>query len=78
MALFKKSHSRSRPIVETPIITAGITYREGERRYTANLCAPGGPPYVYFELQLSEAEMLNIATGWIASFSQNYMEAKKS
>ncbi len=68
MALFRKSHSRSKPIVEARTVTDGITYVEGEKRYTANLCAPGGPPYVYFELQLTEGEMLSLATAWLNRF----------
>lgn len=61
MALFKKSHSRGRPVVENASVSCGTTYVENEKRYTINLCAPGGPPYSYFELQLSEAEMISIA-----------------
>lgn len=61
MALFKKAHSRSKPIVESASVHAGTTFINSEKHYTINLCAPGGPPYVYFELQLSEIEMLSVA-----------------
>lgn len=76
MALFKKSHSRSKPIVETGIVTPSLSYRDGEKRYVVNLMAPGGPPYTHFELQLTEAEMFNVATGWLALFSRDYRDVK--
>lgn len=71
MATFKKSHSRSKPIVETPHISPGKTWVEKQQRYTASLCLPGGPPYIYYELQLSESEMLSLATAWLTQFASD-------
>lgn len=71
MALFKKSHSRGKPIVADASLTHGITYSEGEKRYTANLCLRGGPPYVYYELQITEGEMVYLATAWLNRFAMD-------
>jgi hypothetical protein len=70
MAIFKKNHSRAAPIVEAPWATAGITYVDGKRHYTASLCPPGGPPYKYYSLVLSEAEMLDLALAWLQKFKE--------
>lgn len=69
MALFRKKHSRSKPVIETTNISAGATYVDGEKRYTADMPAPGGPPYTYFEFQITESEMLMLATAWLSSFA---------
>lgn len=69
--IFKKDHSRAKPIVEAPQITAGTTYRDDALHYTANICAPGGPPYVYFQLSMTENDMLYLVTKWLAAFEQN-------
>lgn len=61
MALFKKSHSRGKPVVENASVSCGTTYVNSKKHYTIDLCAPGGPPYTYFQLLLSEAEMVAVA-----------------
>lgn len=68
MAIFRKAHSRSKPVVETQSITHGISYVDGERRYTASLLVSGGPPYTHFEMLLSTEEMLTLAIGWLKDF----------
>jgi hypothetical protein len=68
MALFKKSHSRAAPIVGSATIHNATTYIDGVRCYVAKLCLPDGPPYKYYELQLSEKEMLALAIGWLEDF----------
>lgn len=69
MATFKKSHSRSKSVIETPFVSPGTSYVDGEKRYTASLCVTGGPPYTYFEFQISESEMLMLATAWLTQFA---------
>ena len=70
MALFRKDHSRAAPIVEAPAVSAGVTYVDGVRHYTANLSPPGGPPYRYYSLVLSEIEMLDLALSWLQKFKE--------
>lgn len=60
--IFKKDHSRAKPIVEAAQLTAGTTYRNDALHYTASICAPGGPPYVYFQLSMTEADMLHLTS----------------
>lgn len=71
MALFKKSHSRSKPVIEGASASSGSTYINNEKFHTINLCAPGGPPYSYWELQLSESEMLGLAAAWFTQITSD-------
>lgn len=73
--ILKKDHSRAKPIVEAPQLTAGNTYRDNALHYTANICAPGGPPYVYFQLSMTEADMLHLTSRWLATLEQQKRRA---
>ncbi len=78
MALFKKSHSRAKPIVDTAMVTPGISFSDGSMKYQANLCAPGGPPYEYFALELTEEEMLRLVSGWLEKHAQHLADQRNA
>ena len=69
MAIFRKTHSRAAPVVETPSVFPGVIYSDGKMHYTAQLSAPGGPPYKYYELLLTEEEMLRLVAAWLEKLS---------
>lgn len=76
MAIFRKQHSRAAPIVESTFAAPGIDFTGGAGRYTIQLSAPGGPPYKYFELALSEEEMLTVVSGWLDKMKQIKVQRK--
>ena len=77
MAVIQKAYSRAKPIVESSFASPGTTYTDSGMKYVASLCVPDGPPYAYFELVLSEAEMLVLVTSWMESLRQHLRQKAK-